>query len=164
MALFIFNQEKALVGKLSKRMCKPFNVVNDKIIIEKNLRNLLSLKLLYSNYVDDNGNTIADTIAIDTKTSTLYLIGYKRSSKDNFIGRYKKQYDSLIEDKDLFLERAGLLSRKNDLSIYNFKAIFIASNFSAQDIKRKSEFPLLCDFYTWSYINNIIIFKKVKYL
>lgn len=78
MGLFIFNPDKLLVGKLSKRMCKPFDINNDKIIIEKNLKNLLNLKLLYSDYVDDNGDILADTIAIDNKTNTLYLIGYKK--------------------------------------------------------------------------------------
>jgi len=160
MELFIFNPDKLLVGKLSKRMCKPFDINNDKIIIEKNLKNLLNLKLLYSDYVNDNGDVLADTIAIDNKTNTLYLIGYKKNSRDNFLKRYKKQYLSLEKTKDIFLERVRLLSRKNDIYMYNFRAIFIASSFTPQEVNSSTTFPVSCDLYTWSYVNNIIIFKK----
>lgn len=160
MELFIFNPDKLLVGKLSKRMCKPFDINNDKIIIEKNLKNLLNLKLLYSDYVNDNGDVLADTIAIDNKTNTLYLIGYKKNSRDNFLKRYKKQYLSLEKTKDIFLERVRLLSRKNDIYMYNFRAIFIASSFTPQEVNSSTAFPISCDLYTWSYVNNIIIFKK----
>jgi len=77
--LYLFNPEQMLIGKLKKGMYKPFHI-NDKIIIEKNLKNILGLKLLYSDYVDEDGEIIADTIAID-KNSILYLIGYKKKYK-----------------------------------------------------------------------------------
>lgn len=160
MGLFIFNPDKLLVGKLSKRMCKPFDINNDKIIIEKNLKNLLNLKLLYSDYVNDNGDILADTIAIDNKTNTLYLIGYKKNSRDNFLKRYEKQYLSLEETKDIFLERVRLLSRKNEIYMYNFRAIFIASSFTSQEINSSTTFPVSCDLYTWSYVKDMIIFRK----
>lgn len=74
--------------------------------------------------------------------------------------RYKKQYLSLEETKDIFLERVRLLSRKNDIYMYNFRAIFIASSFTPQEVNSSTTFPVSCDLYTWSYVNNIIIFKK----
>ena len=63
------------------------------------MKNILGLKLLYSDYVDEDGEIIADTIAID-KNSILYLIGYK-SIKDNFLKRYKEQYEKLMETDTL---------------------------------------------------------------
>ena len=159
MAIYIFNPEKLLIGKLSKRACKPFNILNDRIIIEKNLKNLLKLKLLYSDYVDEEGKTIADTIAIDN-TNILYLIGYKKNAKDNFLSKYRKQYEKLVETKEVFLERVKIITKKDDIYIDNFRAILIASNFTPQEIKKSTEFPIPCDLYTWSYIGNIIIFKQ----
>ena len=144
---------------MSKRACKPFNILNDRIIIEKNLKNLLKLKLLYSDYVDEEGKTIADTIAIDN-TNILYLIGYKKNAKDNFLSKYRKQYEKLVETKEVFLERVKIITKKDDIYIDNFRAILIASNFTPQEIKKSTEFPIPCDLYTWSYIENIIIFKQ----
>lgn len=158
--LFLFNPEQMLIGKLKKSMYKPFHI-NDKILIEKNLRNILNLKLLYSDYVDDDGKVIADTIAID-KNGTLYLIGYKKSLKDNFLKRYQEQYNKLIENRFTFEERAKSIARKDDVSLYRCKAIFISSTFTPKEIEDSKNFIIPCELYTWSLVENIIIFDKIN--
>lgn len=160
MGLFLFNPEQMLIGKLKKSMYKPFHI-NDKILIEKNLRNILNLKLLYSDYVDDDGKVIADTIAID-KNGTLYLIGYKKSLKDNFLKRYQEQYNKLIENRFTFEERAKSIARKDDVSLYRCKAIFISSTFTPKEIEDSKNFIIPCELYTWSLVENIIIFDKIN--
>lgn len=160
MGLFLFNPEQMLIGKLKKGMYKPFHI-NDKIIIEKNLKNLLGLKLLYSDYVDDDGKVIADTIAIDNN-GVLYLIGYKKSINDNFLKRYKEQYENLMENRFIFEERAKVVARRDNLSLYRCRAIFISSVFTPKEIEESNNFPIPCELYTWSLIENILIFDKVN--
>lgn len=160
MGLFLFNPEQMLIGKLKKSMYKPFHI-NDKILIEKNLRNILNLKLLYSDYVDDDGKVIADTIAID-KNGTLYLVGYKKSAKDDFLKRYKEQYDKLMENRFEFEERAKLTAKNDGLSLYRCNAIIISSAFTPKEIEESKNFPIPCELYTWSLVENIIIFDKIN--
>jgi len=160
MKLFYFNPEQRLIGKLKKNMFKPFHM-NDKILVEKNLKNILGLKLLYSNYIDEDGTVIADTIGID-KEGRLHLVGYKKSVRDNFLKRYKQQYESLMEQRYLFEERARTVSRRDDVSLYRFKAIFIASKYTPEEIKAAENFPIPCELYTWSLIGDILIFDKVN--
>lgn len=160
MALFLFNPEQMLIGKLSKGMHKPFHR-NDKLLVEKNIKNILNLKLLYSDYVNDDGKVIADTIAVD-KNGTLHLVGYKRTAKDKFLERYQKQYEKLVEMQDIFLPLAKKAARKEDLSIYNFKAVFISSVYTPQELEEAENFPIPCTLYTWSLVGNILIFDKVK--
>lgn len=157
--LYLFNPEQMLIGKLKKGMYKPFHI-NDKIILEKNLKNILGLKLLYSDYVDEDGKIIADTIAID-KNGILYLIGYKKSVKDNFLKRYKEQYENLMENRHTFEERAKLIARRDNISLYTCKAIFISSVFTPKEIEESRDFPIPCELYTWSLVGNILIFDKV---
>jgi len=160
MGLFLFNQEQVLIGKLSKQMYKPFHI-NDKIAIEKNLKNILGLKLLYSDYINEDGKVIADTIAVD-KNGTLYLIGYKKKVKDDFLKRYKEQYEKLMENRYIFEERARQVARRDDLSMYRCKSIFISSFFTPQEIEKSKDFPIPCELYTWSLVENILIFDKIN--
>lgn len=160
MGLYLFNPEQMLIGKLSKSMYKPFHI-NDKILIEKNLKNILDIKLLYSDYVDDDGTIMADTLGVD-KNGTLYLIGYKKKPKDNFLKRYKEQYEKLMETRFTFEERAKAVARRDDISLYRCKAIMISSVFTPNEIKAAKDFPIPCDLYTWSLVGNILIFDKVN--
>lgn len=160
MKLLYFNQEQLLIGKLKKSMFKPFNY-NDKILIEKNLKNIFGLKLLYSNYTDESGKVLADTVGID-KEGRLYFIGYKKSPKDDFLKRYTQQYQNLMNIRGIFEEHAKVASKRNDINLFRSQAIFISSKYTPKEIEEAKNFPIPCELYTWTLIGNIIIFDKVE--
>jgi len=160
MKLFYFNPEQMLIGKLKKNMFKPFHH-NDKLLIEKNLKNILGLRLLYSDYVDENGKVIADTIGMD-REGRLYLVGYKKSAKDNFLKRYRKQYEDLMDMRYIFDERVKLAARRDDVTLFRCRAVFIGSKFTDEEINASDDFPIPCDLYTWCLVGNILIFDKIE--
>lgn len=159
MSLFLFNPEQCLIGKLSKNQFKPFHG-NDKKIIEKNLKNLLGVKLVFSDYIDDNGKVIADTIGID-RQGVPYLIGYKKSGKDNFFKRYENQYEKLMTDKYTLKERLENFSRVDEAKLYSMKCVIISSQFTAEEIEAAKSFVIPCELYTWTLVDRILIFEKV---
>ena len=160
MPIFLFKPEQMLIGKLAKSAYKPFHP-NDKILIEKNLKNLLGLKLLYSNYYDDDGNILADTIAVD-KEGTICFIGYKKTLKDDVFKRYQKQIEAIKAHSFEFLQQAQQLARRDDLNMYRCKLILISSMYSHQEIEAAKNFEFPCELYTWSLVGDILIFDKVK--
>ncbi|QUH22051.1 hypothetical protein [Alkaliphilus sp. B6464] len=163
MKLFLINPEQMLIGKLSKKMYKPF-CVNDKIIIEKNLKNLLDLRLIFSGYYSEDGQKhIAETIALDTKKRIPYLIGYKKSTRDNFLNRYQNEYENIMEDKKKFVDLVSLYGRVDNLKTHDMRCIIIASAFTPKEVALAREFPIPVDFYTWALVENILIFKKLKH-
>lgn len=161
MGLFLFNPEQMLIGKLSKKMYKPFSI-NDKIIIEKNLKNLLNLQLIFSGYYSEQGEYIAETIAIDKKEKIPYMIGYKKSIKDDFLKRYEEEYNKIMQDKERFKELLIMHSRLDSIKLHDMRCIIIASAFSKKEINKSKQFPIPVDLYTWTMIDNILIFDKIK--
>ncbi|MFW6024875.1 MAG: hypothetical protein ACOCRX_00890 [Candidatus Woesearchaeota archaeon] len=160
MGIYLINPQKMLIGKLTKRAYKPFHP-NDRVIIEKNIYNLLKIKLAYSGYYNDEGKLLADTIAYD-RDGYIYLIGFKKNKKDKYIERYKKQLCNLKEDRYRFESlMSGII--KKEVSLLKIRMILIGYMFDENEIKSiKEEMDIPCNFYTWCMAdNNLLIFNKI---
>jgi len=160
MALYLTNPQQLLIGKLTKRMYKSYSP-NDRVVVEKNLKSLLDLRLLYCDYCNDDGKTLVNTVA-SGKDGTIYIIGFKKTHKDDFYKRYLNQYNELQNVKEMFIDSVRNKTKNINVSFFNIKAIFISSVFSPDDIKKSKEFVVPCELYTWSMVENILIFDKIR--
>lgn len=159
MPLYLINKEQMLIGKLSKKSYKPFSI-NDKIIIEKNLYNLLGLRLLFNGYHDESEKKIAETIGYNSKTKTPVLLGYKKNSKDDFLNRYIKEYEKIMEEKERFEGIVKVQGRTDYLS--EMEMVIIASHYSEGEISKANNAKIKVNLYTWSMIGDILVFDQVN--
>lgn len=158
MGLFLINEEQMLIGKLSKGAHKPFSI-NDKVFIEKNLYNLLGARLLFRGYYNEKEKKIAETIGFNVKSKTPYLIGYKKNSRDEFLKRYLKEYESIMEDIKTFEELVKKKGRTEKLS--ELEAVIIASSYTDEEVRNAKNMPFKINLYTWSLVGKILIFNKI---
>jgi len=159
MGLFLINTEQMLIGKLSRGAYKPFSI-NDKIFIEKNLYSLLGARLLFKGYYNEDGKKLAETIGFNVREKIPYLIGYKKNNKDEFLKRYGKEYENIMEDKAKFEELLKVQGRTDLLN--ELEMVVIASHYTDEEIKNAQNMPYKVNLYTWSLVDKILIFNKIS--
>ena len=145
---------------------KPFKLERDlQTLIEKNLKQLMALTLVKSEFCIRNGRI--DTLAYDEQNKAFIIIEYKRDKNYSVIDQGFMYLSLMLENKADFIveynERLSKAMKRDDVDWTQSRVVFVAPSFSEVQIQSSNFRDLPIDLWeVGQYANNILLIRQIE--
>ncbi len=145
---------------------KPFKLERDlQTLVERNLKQLMSLTLVKSEFCIRNGRI--DTLAYDEQNKAFIIIEYKRDKNYSVIDQGFMYLSLMLENKADFIveynERLSKTMKRDDVDWSQSRIVFVAPSFSDVQIQSANFRDLPIELWeVGQYVNNLILLRQIE--
>ena len=153
-------------GVLAEVLEKPFKLERDlQSLVEKNLKRLMELVLVKSEFVIRNGRI--DTLAYDEQNKAFVIIEYKRDKNYSVIDQGFMYLSLMLENKADFIveynERFGKTMKRDEVDWSQSRVVFVAPSFSDVQIQSANFKDLPIDLWEiGQFEDGIVLVRQVQ--